>query len=112
VKGSVLKIVDGVHAVYDCFGGDWPKDVEAYCHDNARVVSIASWSPPAYTKKIQFQAFLVEPHAPQLAELAQFFDEGKLTVHVDKVWKLEEAPKAHDELATSHSTGKAVFKVD
>jgi len=76
------------------------------------VVSIASWTKPTYTKKVTFSAFLVEPHSPQLGDLAKFFDEGKYTVHVDKTWKLEEAAKAHDDLMSFHTSGKSVFKMD
>jgi len=112
-KKELLAVVpNGVDAVYDCFGDNWPTLIEEIATNNARVVSIASWSPPKYTKKIVFQAFLVEPHSQQLADLARFFDEGKISTHVDKVWKLSEAGKAHDELAASHTSGKAVFKMD
>jgi len=112
-KAELHKILsNGADVLYDCFGGDWPTVAEGLLTDNGRVVSIASWSPPKYTKKIHFQAFLVEPHAPELEEMSKYFDEGKITVHVDKTWKLEEAGKAQEELIALHNTGKAVFKLD
>jgi len=114
VKAEVAKLAaDGVDVVYDCFGGDWPTQAEPLCKaEGSRVVSIASWTPPKYTKKIHFQAFLVEPHAPQLTELAKHFDDGKLTVNVDKAWNFSEAAKAHEELLAFHTSGKSVFKTD
>jgi len=112
-KADLLKIVaGGVDAVFDCFGGEWPTLAEPLGTETARVVSIASWSPPKYTKKMTFSAFLVEPDAPQLEELARWIDQGLLTVHVDKVWKLEEVGKAHEELASFHTSGKCVLKTD
>jgi len=112
-KAELLKILSsGADALYDGFGGDWPAIAEGLLHANGRVVSIASWSPPKYTKQISFQCFLVEPHAPQLAQLAHWFDEGKISVHVDKVWKMEEMGKAHDDILAFHTTGKSVVKVE
>jgi len=112
-KAEVLKIVgDGVDAVYDCFGSDWGTQVEAVCKDGSHVVSIASWTPPKYTKKIHFQAFLVEPNSRELEDLASYCDSGKLSVHVDKVWKMDEASKAHADILSGHTSGKAVIKIE
>jgi len=103
----------GVDVVFDCFGGDWPTKAEAFVTENARIVSIASWTPPKFTKKgVTFQVLLVEANAPQLEELAKFFDEGKFSVHIDQTFKLEEAGKAHESVEQYHTTGKAVFKID
>jgi len=113
-QAELLKVLpSGADALYDCFGGDWPANAEGLLTDSGRVVTIASWSAPTYKKKpIKFQSMLVEPHSVQLTELANFFDEGKISVHVDKTWKLEEAAKAHDDLIAFHTTGKAVFKIE
>jgi len=112
-KGELLKILSGgADALYDAFGGEWPAAAEGLLTDKGRVVSIASWSPPKYTKKLSFQAMLVEPHAAQLDELAKYFDEGKISVHVEKVWKLEETAKAHDDIIALHTTGKQVVKIE
>jgi len=109
-KADLLNVLPGgVDTVFDAFGGDWPTLLEPLVTDNARVVSCAAWSAPVYKKKITFQPFLVEPHSGQLAEMAQFFDEGKITVLIHKVWKLNEAAKAHDEIISMHTSGKSVF---
>jgi len=112
-KAELLKLLpNGADVVYDCFGHDWPVIAESLLTDKGRVVSIAQFTAPKYTKNITFHTFLVEPDAKQLTELAEYFDQGLISVTIDKTWKLEEAGKAMDEVLGFHTTGKSVLKCD
>jgi NADPH:quinone reductase-like Zn-dependent oxidoreductase len=56
--------------------------------------------------------FLVAPNAAQLAEIASLIDAGKVKVHVDAVFPLAEAAKAHELSQTNHVQGKIVLSVE
>jgi len=103
---------NGVDAVLDFQGGEWPAQCEGLCHDGSRLVTVASWTAPAFKKRISFTRVQNYPHAGYLTALAHYFDEGLISVHVDKVWKLDEVEKAFDELEKGHTKGKAVVKVE
>lgn len=54
---------------------------------------------------------LVEPDHHGLAQLTALVDQGKLTVHVDRAFPLEEAAKAHEYGQAGRTTGKLVLTV-
>jgi NADPH:quinone reductase-like Zn-dependent oxidoreductase len=64
----------------------------------------------ARTAGRRFAGLSVEPDQVGLEALAQLVDAGKLKVHVEKTFSLEEAPEAHRFLATSPK-GKVVLTV-
>lgn len=55
--------------------------------------------------------FLVRGDAAQLREIARLIDSGAVKVHVDAVFPLAEAGRAHALSATNHVRGKIVLKV-
>jgi NADPH2:quinone reductase len=54
---------------------------------------------------------LGEHHAAILEQCGQFFDEGKLSIYVDKTLPLQEARQAHLAIEEGHQTGKIVLQM-
>ena len=55
--------------------------------------------------------FLVEPDLGGLQEVAALVDEGRLRVHVDKVFPVVRAATAHDLGRQGRTRGKIVLEV-
>ena len=53
----------------------------------------------------------VQANPAQLAEIAGLADAGQLKVHLEAVFPLEEAAKAHELSATGQARGKIVLRV-
>jgi NADPH:quinone reductase-like Zn-dependent oxidoreductase len=60
---------------------------------------------------VRASGYLVEPDPVGLGELAALVDAGRLRVHVDAVFPLEEAAAAHRALGEHRVVGKAVLRV-
>ncbi len=57
------------------------------------------------------EAFMVEPNAGELAEIARLIDAGKVDVHVDQSFPLDAVRRAHEHLEHDHVQGKVVLAV-
>jgi NADPH:quinone reductase-like Zn-dependent oxidoreductase len=57
-------------------------------------------------------AFLVEPDGAALTTIGAHIEAGRVQVEVDQVLPLAAAGKAHDLVATGHTRGKVVLRVD
>jgi len=55
--------------------------------------------------------FLVRADAAQLMEIAALIDSGQFKVHLEAVFPLAEAARAHELSAGNHVRGKVVLKV-
>jgi NADPH:quinone reductase-like Zn-dependent oxidoreductase len=60
---------------------------------------------------VRSTVFWVRGDAAQLAEIAGLIDSGFVKVHVDAVFPLAEAARAHELSATNHVRGKIVLQV-
>ncbi|MFA1551385.1 NADP-dependent oxidoreductase [Actinomadura chokoriensis] len=60
---------------------------------------------------ITFKPGQVHSDGPQMAELARLIDAGRLRVGIDSVFKLMDAPKAHERADKRHIQGKIVLQV-
>jgi NADPH:quinone reductase-like Zn-dependent oxidoreductase len=103
----------GVDVVLDSLGGEaLQRSVEAV-RDEGRIVSIAQ--PPTdevfRQRGIDAVYVFVRPNAEELAELADMFDENRLSVHLHEVLPLEEAARAHELSEAGHVRGKLVLTV-
>jgi NADPH:quinone reductase-like Zn-dependent oxidoreductase len=54
----------------------------------------------------------VEPNSAQLADLARWFDEGRLTTHVEATFPLARAREAHAASERLHTRGKIAITMD
>ncbi|MFF8842214.1 NADP-dependent oxidoreductase [Streptomyces sp. NPDC015127] len=98
----------GVDAALDFVGGD-AVDVSLELVDRPdRVASVADPKAPAKGARYVW----VRPDSVGLTELAALADDGKLTVHVDRVLPLAEAVEAWRANQSGHTRGKLVLRVD
>ena len=102
---------DGVDVVLDPVGGDVLRRSVDAVRDEGRVVSIVQ--PPTddvYRQRgIEPLYIFVRPNAEELAELADLVDENRLSVHLDEVFPLEQAARAHELSEGGHVRGKLVL---
>jgi len=61
--------------------------------------------------EIRGAAISVEPNAAELAEIGKLIDAKKIKVIVSQVFPLQDAVRAHEQIATRHTRGKIVLKV-
>lgn len=60
---------------------------------------------------VRVSPFLVEPDRMGLEALTTLVEDGALRVHVDQIFELEEAAKAHEAGQSDRTTGKLVLSV-
>lgn len=104
---QVLKIApDGVDAVLDTAGRGSLSTTRALAALGARVASITR-STTEYAGTIGVYLHLDGDDLTRLVELAE---EGKLTVHVDRTFPLDQAAQAQQLLAGGHARGKIILE--
>ncbi len=97
---------DGVDAVFDAAGRGALPDSIALRGGTSRIVTIAD--PAAFGLDIPFSGEAARD-AGALAEVARQAGDGRLRVTVAETYSLEEAPAAHEAVATGHGRGKVVL---
>lgn len=111
-SGGIPGVPEGAFdVVYDCVGGVTYAAARRALREGGRAVSITNREPTAAWKDLgdRYRYVFVEPHAPQLAELAGWFDAGRLAVHVDETFPLARAAEAHARSEALHTRGKIVL---
>lgn len=99
---------DGVDAVFDAAGRGALPDSIGLRGGTSRIVTIAD--PAAFGLGIPFSGE-ADRDAGDLAEVARQAGDGRLRVTVAETYSLEEAPAAHEAVATGHGRGKVVLLV-
>lgn len=97
----------GVTAALDFVGGGVAAESQALVGEAARVVSIADPS----IEELGGHYVWVRPDSEGLQELAELADAGKLSVHVDQTFPLEQTAAAWEQSQTEHTQGKIVITV-
>ncbi len=97
---------DGVDAVFDAAGRGALPDSIGLRGGTSRIVTIAD--PAAFGLGIPFSGE-ASRDAGDLAEVARQASDGRLRVTVAETYSLEEAPAAHEAVATGHGRGKVVL---
>ncbi|MGV9339401.1 NADP-dependent oxidoreductase [Streptomyces sp. NPDC003688] len=98
---------EGVDAVFDTIGGETLKISANLLAPGGRLVSIADPEVVKYGGRYWF----VRPDAEDLTKLSQLADQGVVSVHVEKVFPLEETAEAQKLSAGHHARGKIVVRV-
>ena len=114
VHAAVRQVVpEGVDAVLDGAGGEALHDNLPALRDGGRLVTLVE--QPTDTKfgarGLQCSWIFAVPNGAQLTEIAALVDEGRLTVHVERTFPLEEAARAHELLEARHVRGKLALTV-
>ncbi|MBX3196319.1 MAG: NADP-dependent oxidoreductase [Microbacteriaceae bacterium] len=60
---------------------------------------------------VRATGYRVSPDGRTLAEIARLIDEGRVRVHVDRVFELEDAAEAHRAIESGRTRGKLVLRV-
>lgn len=97
--------------VYDCVGGDTLRAALPALREGGHLVSITTSKPPeGWARPAGHHHYVfVEPHAPQLDELARWFDEGALRPIVSQTFALEQAADALAASESQRTRGKIVL---
>ena len=108
--GEAVKQIypDGVDLIFDCTSGDSLQQSLKCLEDSGKLVSILNQGKDL-DPKIDFEFVFVEPHAKQLEYFRQLVEAGKIRVEVKKIYPLEKAAEALEQIQSLHTTGKIVI---
>lgn len=104
---------DKFDLVFDCVGKEMLDQAYEFVAPGGRLVSILGQvnQEKAEKYKVLFSYHFVEPNVKNLNQLTSWIGEGKFKVHLDEVFSLEEAAKAHKQIESGHTKGKLVLTV-
>ncbi|MGA1530584.1 MAG: NADP-dependent oxidoreductase [Kiritimatiellia bacterium] len=104
---------DGVDVVYDTVGGEVQLKSAEVIKPGGTMVSILAYADEAaiQAKGIHTHYVFVSPNNDQLAELAQLYDEQKLSTRIAAEFPLSEAAEAHRRIESGHTAGKMVLRI-
>jgi len=114
VHTAVREVVPtGVDAVLDGAGGEALHDNLGAIRDGGRLVTLVEQpTDPIFAQRgLRCAWIFAEPNGEQLAEIAALVDAGRLGVHVDAIFPLEEAARAHERLEARHVRGKLALRI-
>ncbi len=105
---------DGIHVVFDLFGGDTLRRSVDALADGGRIVSLAE--PPVddhfRQREIKPAYVFVRPSGSQLAELSRLIDGGEIRVELEASYPLAEAAQALERLETGRVQGKLALELE
>ncbi|HEX3006372.1 MAG TPA: NADP-dependent oxidoreductase [Bacteroidales bacterium] len=104
---------DKFDLVFDCVGNEALERAYNFVKPAGRLVSIRGQvnQEEAEKHKLIFHYHFVEPNVKHLNQVSQWIGEGKVKVHVEHKFPLEEAAKAQEMIETGHTKGKIVLVV-
>ena len=103
----------GADLVYDCVGGETGKKAYLCVKKGGTLVSIAAREDTELAMKfdVRFRYVFVEPHSRQLDQIREWIEEGKVKVHLEQVFDLDDVAVAHEKIETGHTQGKIVLRI-
>ncbi|MCX4747792.1 NADP-dependent oxidoreductase [Kitasatospora sp. NBC_01287] len=106
--------VKDVDLVYETIGGDYPYRSLRTLRPGGLLFSAVGRGDQALERAaeqagMRFTGISVEPDAAGLEALADLVERGLLRTHVAHTLPLEQAGRAHELVATGHTTGKIVL---
>lgn len=104
---------DKFDLVFDCVGKEILDQAYHFTKPGGRLVSILGQvnQEEAEKHKVIFHYHFVEPNVKNLNQISQWIGEGKVKIHVDARFPLDEAARAHEMIEKGHTTGKIVLEV-
>ena len=99
----------GIDAVLDTVGGETAARSMRVVRDGGRLVTIVDLEQVRPTRHIDTNLLYFRPDGRELAELTKLVETSQLTIHLDQVFPLEKARRAHERLETRHHQGKIVL---
>ena len=104
-------LLSDVDLVFDTIGGDTLERSWQVLGKNGRVVTIAPTERDVAARDPRGTFFVVEPDRDALAELGRLAEAGDVSITIDRMFPLEEAPEAYAYGLGSHTRGKVVLAV-
>jgi NADPH2:quinone reductase len=103
----------GADAVLDAAGGDALAVSPGLLRDGGRLVSIVEQpAGPEYSERgIRSRWIFAQPDGAQLREIADLVDAGRVRVHIEATYALEDVARAHAHLERRHVRGKLVLRI-
>ncbi|GAA3081660.1 hypothetical protein GCM10020000_79490 [Streptomyces olivoverticillatus] len=110
-------VVSDVDVVIDPIAGDYQERSLSVLRDGGTLITIPAreteaLASAAAARSIRSGFMVVEPDRRALLAITELVETGKLKVHVDAVFPLVDAAKAHELGETGRTTGKLVLTVD
>ncbi len=107
------ELIQDYDAVFDTVGGEITEKSYGVLKPGGTLVSMVGSADESKAKSHNITAVNQASKATteRLQKLAELVDEGFMTVNVDKVFSLDEAPEALEHLKTSKTRGKVVISV-
>ncbi|AHV99641.1 NADP-dependent oxidoreductase [Paenibacillus sabinae] len=99
----------GIDACLDAAGGEGLFAAVDIANDRSRIGTIIAF---AQAEKLGVKEIRSKRNASRLQNLVELYSEGKLHIHIRKVYSLDRAADAHREVETGHGRGKVVLSVD
>jgi NADPH:quinone reductase-like Zn-dependent oxidoreductase len=65
----------------------------------------------AANRNVAFYSFFLAPHGEDLVTVGKHVEEGKVKIHIDKAFSLDQSPDAMEYLSQNKATGKVVIHV-
>jgi NADPH:quinone reductase-like Zn-dependent oxidoreductase len=112
-KQKFEDVAKDVDVVLDSIGGDTLARSYGVVKTGGIIVSIVARPKESELEKhgIRGAALSVEPNSEELAEIGKLIDDKKIKVTVSQTFRLSEAMKAQEQVATGHTRGKIVLKI-
>lgn len=101
----------GLDAVADTVGGDVATQALATLKEGGVFGSVLGAPKGAEKYNVRVEAFMAQPDAPRLGELAQDAAQGKFVIPIAKTLPLEQVREAHREAEEHKVDGKIVLLV-
>jgi NADPH:quinone reductase-like Zn-dependent oxidoreductase len=116
-KARFEDVAGPVDVVFDTVGRDLLERSWSFVKPGARLVTISGEAEdapsPERAKALGIEAFwfIVKPDPAQLAEIVRWVADGRITVQVDRTYRLSEARQAFLEAESRAKRGKTVLTV-
>lgn len=107
-------VIDKVDVVLDTIGGETETRTWPLVKEHGMLVSLIRpqrLEEEAKKHHANAQFIIVSPNAQQLTQLATLIDKGRITPHLQAVFPLTEAGKAHELSQAGHVRGKLALQV-
>ncbi|ULL18869.1 NADP-dependent oxidoreductase [Paenibacillus sp. H1-7] len=100
---------NGIDAALDAAGSDALRASVELVADRSRIGTIVSFD---IAEELGVRSIRSQRSAARLAELIDLYEQGKLSIHIRKVFSLDRAADAHREIEQGHGRGKVVLTID
>ncbi|MBI2067233.1 MAG: NADP-dependent oxidoreductase [Deltaproteobacteria bacterium] len=112
VQAVLQDFPQGIDAVFDTVGGEFQKKSAGVLKKGGRLTSILEIDQDYFSQRGITPGYVfVRPEPDHLNQLRELAEAGKLTVHLHKLFSLDQVREAHREIETGHVRGKIILSL-